>query len=65
MSAVLVEAGQAVEYGQILAEIEALPEPPADEVAAPDGPHDEDGVASPPLGRAGTAPGTPPPRGSA
>ena len=30
ISAVLAEAGQAVEYGQVLAEIEALPEPSGD-----------------------------------
>jgi pyruvate/2-oxoglutarate dehydrogenase complex dihydrolipoamide acyltransferase (E2) component len=35
VSGVLVEAGQAVEYGQALAEIEALPEPLDGQVGAP------------------------------
>jgi multidrug efflux pump subunit AcrA (membrane-fusion protein) len=35
VSGVLVEAGQAVEYGQALAEVEALPDPLDGQVGAP------------------------------
>jgi multidrug efflux pump subunit AcrA (membrane-fusion protein) len=49
VSSVLVEAGQAVEYGQALAEIEAQPEPLDGEAANADA--DEPGSVDPAIAR--------------